>query len=140
MPALHCFGSKPASYRSCLTEHGKARQLDQDAHFVSLAYAGRVLIDWLWRHGIPKWFWKKQWRENETHATADQGAQIIRVRPVQAVETGLGGQENCPRHQARATRPGATFGNRRLTARVVPFPQNRAGVKSFLLSVCRQNL
>jgi hypothetical protein len=37
----------------------------------------------------------------------NQGAQIVRVRPVQAVEARLGGQENRARHPARATRPTA---------------------------------
>jgi hypothetical protein len=51
--------------------------------------------------------------ENETHTTKNQGAQIVRMRPVQAVKAKL--DENRARHPARATRLAATFENWLLT-------------------------
>lgn len=58
--------------------------------------------------------------EDEAHATADQGAQIVRVLPVQTVEAGLGGQEDCARHPARAAGSAAIFRNWPLTAQTAP--------------------
>ena len=40
--------------------------------------------------------------EDEAHATADQGAQIVRVRPVQTVEAGLEKTARDTRHAQRA--------------------------------------